>query len=124
MAAFHNLQDDMETVPWSDVVRKIMAAQKRLRCCHVCTFSGLTLALYLPPLLPFPGVTSVHFLMPIAKAATRPFGISGNQRLTDLLFSPSRRFCRVKVDVNEHDIANRIMRRDNFMIAMVMKVRM
>lgn len=31
------------------------------------------------------------------------------------------RFCRVKADVNEHDIANRIMRRDNFMIAMVMK---
>lgn len=25
-------QDDMETIPWSDVVRKIMTAQKRLRC--------------------------------------------------------------------------------------------
>jgi hypothetical protein len=38
-----NLQDDMETVPWSDVVRKIMAAQKRLRCCPVCIFPALTL---------------------------------------------------------------------------------
>jgi hypothetical protein len=87
----------------------------------LCPFPDLTLALHLVPLLPS---SRCHFCIPDAHREGGPLVFPGDQRLTGLLFSPSRRFCRVKVDVNEHDIANRIMRRDNFMIAMVMKVRM